>query len=48
MHNSDPTPQGVENRNTLLVYPCKMLRQRWCLDISADKQYKLICEEGSF
>jgi hypothetical protein len=25
-----------------------MLRQRWCLDISAEKQYKLICEEGSF
>jgi hypothetical protein len=20
MHNSDPTPQGVENRNTLLWY----------------------------
>ena len=30
------------------VYTYKMLRQLWCLDISADKQYKLICEECSF
>jgi hypothetical protein len=30
------------------VYTCKMLPKRWSLDISADKQYKLICEEGSF
>ena len=27
------------------VYICKMLRQRCCVDISAAKQYKLICEE---
>jgi hypothetical protein len=27
---------------------CKMLRYSWRLDISADKQYQLICEEGSF
>jgi hypothetical protein len=30
------------------VYACNMLRQRCCLDISADKQYRLICEEGNF
>jgi hypothetical protein len=22
MHNSDPTPQGVENRNILLLFKC--------------------------
>ena len=30
------------------VYTSKVLRYRCCLDISADKQYNLLCEEGSF
>jgi hypothetical protein len=40
MHNSDPTPQGVENRNILLWFKCVLTALH---SSEARKQYDEYC-----